>query len=70
MDNPPISTTLDRDKTRKLLRQDDAKSFVERLQERRQEEYSRLKNASDLVQIGRGQGRVDILEWLLSLKED
>lgn len=58
------------DKISRYLRQDDGKRFWEVIQNRRWQVSNALKNNSELIEVGRSQGRLDILDWLLSLKEN
>lgn len=58
------------DKIARLLRSPEGKIFMQRLEERRTRCYGSLRENSELLQIGRSQGRVDILDWILSMRGD
>jgi len=59
------------DKIQRYLRLDDGKPFLERVAWRRNRVIDSLASNSEVIQIGRSQGRLEILNWILNdLKED
>jgi len=58
------------DKISRFLRLDDAKPFLEKLVDRRNRCFGSLQGNSELIEIGRSQGRIEILNWILNLKEE
>lgn len=58
------------DKIQRFLRLTDGKPFFERLEERRSRAYSSLRSNSELIEVGRSQGRIEILEWIMNMKEE
>lgn len=60
----------DEDKTQKWFRNEDGKSFLEYIRQKYVQEDRQLRSASDLITIGRYQGKLEILEWLIKLREE
>ena len=59
------------DKIQRYLRLDDGKPFLERVAWRCNRVIDSLASNSEVIQIGRSQGRLEILNWILNdLKED
>jgi hypothetical protein len=58
------------DKIARLLRTDDGKLLLEKVDNRHKWHIKNLQVAHDLIEIGREQGRLEILEWLLTMRED
>lgn len=61
---------VDRDKIARLLRLDDAKTLITRVVERREEIRKSLQAARDVIDIHRYQGNLDVLDWILSFREE
>lgn len=61
---------LDVDKIRRLLRSEDSRTLVERLQQRWREEYNTVRSSRELIEIGRAQGKLEIIDWILKLREE
>ena len=66
----PAFQPLDRAKTAKLLRQDDAKTLIQYLQQRIVQEHNQVEGAGDLLNLGRSQGRIEILKQMLKFREE
>jgi hypothetical protein len=58
------------DKIRRFLQLDDARPLLSRVEDRRNRCLGSLRGNTELIEIGRSQGRLEILDWLLGLKED
>jgi hypothetical protein len=58
------------EKISRFLRLDDARPLLSRIEDRRNKCLSSLRANTELIEIGRSQGRIEILDWLLKLKED
>jgi len=58
------------DKISRFLRLDDARPFLEKIVDRRNRCLGSLRGNTEIIEIGRSQGRVEILEWILNLKEE
>lgn len=58
------------DKISRYLRLDDAKPFFEKIADRRNRVIGSLQGNSELIEIGRSQGRLEILNWILNLREE
>ena len=56
------------EKISRFLRQDDAKLFLEHVSDRYRKCVSSLRGNSELIEVGRSQGRLEILDWILKLK--
>lgn len=48
----------------------DAVLFATHLEDAARSKYGSLKSSSDLLNVGRNQGYIQALEWVLSLKEE
>ena len=57
-------------KIAKFLRQPEANEFFQRVYEKQQQENRSLRTCTDLLGIGRYQGKLEIIDWLLKLKEE
>lgn len=61
---------LVKDKINRCLRSDEARELVESLCDARRREIVQLIGSRELLDIGRCQGRLEILNWLLKLREE
>lgn len=61
---------IEADKIARYLRLEDGKPFLAKIADRLNRCQSSLQGNSEVIEIGRSQGRIDILNWILSLKED
>ena len=57
------------DKISRWLKQPEAEFFMERVFEKQKRTVTALKNNIDLLEIGRNQGQLYILDWILRLRE-
>ena len=64
------SDGIDASKTQRWLHNEDGKTFIERLLRRKLEEYSGLRSSRELIEIGRYQGKLEIIDWILRLREE
>jgi len=58
------------DKISRFLRLDDARPFLAKVEDRRNRCLGSLRGNTELIEVGRSQGRIEILDWILSLKEE
>ena len=59
------------DKISRYLRLDDGAPFLDELHQRRNRVYGSLKGASEIITIGRYQGQLEILDWIITtLREE
>lgn len=58
------------DRIGRYLRQADGQYFIDRVQERQKRAMSSLKNNIDLLEIGRNQGQLVVLDWILRMREE
>jgi ferritin len=58
------------EKISRFLRLDDARPLLAKVEDRRNRCLSSLRVNTETIEIGRSQGRIEILDWLLGLKED
>jgi uncharacterized protein (UPF0305 family) len=63
-------TNFDEAKTAKWLRQEEGKSFIEYMHLKLNQELKQLRTSRELVTIHQTQGRIEILEWFLKIREE
>jgi hypothetical protein len=61
---------IDNDKARRWMRMDDAKTVIERAQIKHTNAIRSLRDSRELLDIGRYQGQLEILDWFLKLREE
>ena len=58
------------DKIGRYLRMSEGQFFMERVEERHRRTLGSLRNNIDLIEIGRSQGQLNILDWILRMREE
>lgn len=61
---------MDRDKVKDVFKTDGGRELREEVMHRHRQSYNGLKSATELVQIGKLQGQLEVYDWLLALRED
>lgn len=58
------------DKIGRWMRQPEAQLFMERVEQKSKYALQGLKTAVDMHNVGRSQGQLDVLDWILRLRRE
>jgi hypothetical protein len=61
---------FDIQKTEKWFKDENGKSFLAHLKFKLKREQSSLESSSDLLSIGRAQGKIEVLRYLINVAEE
>ena len=61
---------LEKQRIARLFRTDDGKLFIQRIRKEYDIQARQIASAREIVDVGRCQGKLDVLDWILSLLEE